>query len=74
MKITSIENGPNKVEFGSATGWQVVHGDGAEEVIERKTIFLCRCGHSEKKPFCDGTHNKIGFEAPGTEVEVVTAA
>jgi CDGSH-type Zn-finger protein len=29
------------------------------------TTALCRCGHSANKPFCDGTHRKVGFEAPG---------
>ena len=68
MKITSTENGPNKVEI-EAGSWRVVR-DGTEETIERTTIFLCRCGHSENKPFCDGTHNKIGFVAPLAEIEL----
>ena len=37
------------------------------EVIETEdTYALCRCGQSASKPFCDGTHARIGFE--GTEV------
>lgn len=26
-------------------------------------VALCRCGHSEKKPLCDGTHRKVNFRA-----------
>jgi CDGSH-type Zn-finger protein len=69
MKITSMENGPNKVEVEGAEAWRVTR-DGNEETLTRSTIFLCRCGHSENKPFCDGTHNKIGFTAPLVEIEI----
>jgi CDGSH-type Zn-finger protein len=30
---------------------------------ERETIALCRCGGSTTKPFCDGTHSKVGCRA-----------
>ncbi|GIU72169.1 MAG: hypothetical protein KatS3mg003_1648 [Candidatus Nitrosocaldaceae archaeon] len=35
-----------------------------------KKIALCRCGGSNNKPYCDGTHQKINFQAPAADVEV----
>ncbi|WP_026571718.1 MULTISPECIES: CDGSH iron-sulfur domain-containing protein [Sediminibacillus] len=38
--------------------------DAEGNVYETKPAFsLCRCGASSNKPFCDGTHKKIGFES-----------
>lgn len=40
------------------------------EVDGKKTAALCRCGKSENKPNCDGTHTKIGFKADSSETKV----
>ena len=37
--------------------------EGNEFSTRKETIALCRCGASEGKPFCDGTHPRIGFRA-----------
>ena len=39
--------------------------EGEEIPTSRRTIALCRCGKSQIRPFCDGTHKLIGFRAPG---------
>lgn len=38
---------------------------GGEIVADTDDVALCRCGHSANKPFCDGTHNLVGFDDPG---------
>jgi CDGSH-type Zn-finger protein len=37
--------------------------EGNEFSTGKETIALCRCRASEGKPFCDGTHSRIGFRA-----------
>jgi len=49
---------------------RLVDADGNEyDVSARKTVSLCRCGGSTTKPFCDGTHSKIGFQGAERAVE-----
>ena len=43
--------------------FRLVDADGGEFPVDKETIALCRCGASTKKPFCDGTHSRVGFEA-----------
>lgn len=37
--------------------------EGNQISSEKARLALCRCGASSKKPFCDGTHTQIGFQA-----------
>ena len=43
-------------------GVRVVAADGTV-LYEGERAALCRCGQSGNKPFCDGTHKKVGFKA-----------
>jgi len=40
---------------------RVKNTDGTETIKHKVTAF-CRCGSSQNKPYCDGTHRKTGFE------------
>ena len=53
------ENGPIVVEGDDVT---VIDWNGRPYVADKRPIALCRCGESNRKPFCDGTHRTCGFE------------
>ena len=60
ISMTTVKikpNGPLLVEGNLV----ITDKDGVEQVKENITAF-CRCGSSHNKPFCDGTHNKIGWQ------------
>lgn len=60
VAITVEADGPLAV----AGSVQIVASDGSIlETTER--TWLCRCGQSAKKPFCDGSHRKVGFTDSG---------
>jgi CDGSH-type Zn-finger protein len=56
--IQTRPNGPLLVK-GPIT---LVDADGNPYRLESDTVALCRCGGSTNKPFCDGTHSRIGFQ------------
>lgn len=55
-KVEVAENGPLLVQ-GTL---EVTHADGTVEMKKRTTAF-CRCGVSNNKPYCDGSHNDANF-------------
>ncbi len=55
-EIVVLKNGPIMVK-GSLS---IKHKDGKQE--SQKEVYLCRCGQSSNKPYCDGTHKKCGFK------------
>jgi CDGSH-type Zn-finger protein len=70
VRITVSRDGSYKVE----TEGTLVLQDHEGNLIphkEGRPIYLCRCGGSENKPFCDGTHSRIGFA--GAEAAVRAA-
>ncbi|MCS7010956.1 MAG: CDGSH iron-sulfur domain-containing protein [Anaerolineales bacterium] len=64
--ILARENGPYLIS-GEFTYLDV---QGNPQKTEGKMIALCRCGQSGNKPFCDGTHKKVGFVAPALELKL----
>ncbi len=73
-KIQIVKNGPYLVSGNLPMRKQTVGTNSTGESVkwiegqaypDQATYALCRCGQSAKKPYCDGTHAKVGFD--GTE-------
>ncbi|HEY2615306.1 MAG TPA: CDGSH iron-sulfur domain-containing protein [Chthoniobacterales bacterium] len=58
VTIEIIKNGPLIV-----TGPAELKDSQGHVYTTKPRMALCRCGASTEKPFCDGTHSKIGFQA-----------
>ncbi len=58
--ITVRQNGSYRVDGDDV---KLVDWNGNEYQIPKRPFALCRCGHSENKPFCDGHHKTTGFES-----------
>ena len=60
VKITPLQNGPLRIEGD----FEICDAQGNRFGLAGRTaISLCRCGHSGNKPFCDGSHARMGFQS-----------
>jgi CDGSH-type Zn-finger protein len=69
ITIKVRQNGPYLVDGDEVT---LIDWNGNAYQIPKRPFVLCRCGGSQSKPFCDGTHSRKGFAAaeaaiPGSE-------
>jgi len=59
-RITVRNSGPLRIEGEFA----IYDMEGkAFDLAGRTAVSLCRCGHSENKPFCDSSHKRVGFQS-----------
>jgi CDGSH-type Zn-finger protein len=74
MKITIVKDGPYQVTGAVPLVRETIGANSAGDSVDwvesgaqeaRRAYLLCRCGHSANKPFCDSTHQAVGFD--GTE-------
>ncbi len=69
VTIQVRKNGPLRIDDPNGV-LELTDADGNKYDLTGKTVFaLCRCGASANRPFCDGAHNKIAFQAPDTAIK-----
>lgn len=70
IRISMRPRGPFVVENEGAAPLEILRADGTRvELPNARKVRLCRCGASAHKPLCDGSHDRIGFEAPAGDDE-----
>lgn len=57
VRIRPLKNGPLEV-----SGPVEIQDADGKALTAEQPAYLCRCGQSANKPFCDGTHRKVGFQ------------
>ncbi len=67
IEIKASKNGPYLIP-GSVT---FTDADGNVKQTQGKMVALCRCGQSANKPFCDGSHKRVNFQAPEVTLSVL---
>lgn len=64
IRVTPTADGPYMVTGDLHLLWPSGHNISLEgEADENGAIYLCRCGASKNKPFCDNSHKRIGFKS-----------
>ena len=58
VRLTAVPDGPYRLE-GDVT---ILDRDDRPLAERRSPVFLCRCGRSADKPFCDGSHARTGWK------------
>jgi prolipoprotein diacylglyceryltransferase/CDGSH-type Zn-finger protein len=70
LTIRCREDGPLVVEMPTAERFETLslrvtdhHGNEFPLPVGKRAVALCRCGHTQTRPFCDGSHKSCGFRA-----------
>ncbi len=61
FKLRFRENGPMVIDLPEGT---TIRLNGEEHTLEKAKLALCRCGQSQNKPFCDGSHKRWASPLP----------
>ena len=70
IKVVPLPKGPLMVS-GDLAEFEIAGANGPIDLAGKDKVYLCRCGGSVNKPFCDGTHSRIRFQ--GAELAVKKA-